>query len=91
MTPADSVPFLELWYAGLRARIGVRIATSNYHTLMNNLYTARRIAGDPDLQALSITPCPANPLKELWIVHKTITITVPDDLEGVDNSAEPEA
>lgn len=78
--PNASIPLLEFWYAGLRAKFGVRLRTANgVGRLRAAMYKARKDSGDPDLQALALCPSRIDPTNELWVVHKTVTITIPDE------------
>lgn len=79
----DSLPFLEYWYAGLKAKIGVRVrTTTGAARLKAALYKVRTEANDPDLQTLALVTSRTDPANEVWIVHKSITVETPEDLDA---------
>jgi hypothetical protein len=60
---------LELWYSALRAEFGLRIETPDRQFFINQLYTARQLAVDEDLDVLSVVK-DAEDSSALWIVRK---------------------
>lgn len=65
------IDLLELWYAALRAEVGISIQTSDPKRLRERLYAARRAAEDEDLDTLFITLSPTSE-NSIWIMHKRI-------------------
>lgn len=64
------ISHLELWYRALAARIGIIVVTSDRDALRQRLYAARRAAGDPDLDALSLVLSPTDD-SQLWIIKRS--------------------
>jgi hypothetical protein len=62
---------VEHWYSALASKIGVVIQTDNPDLCIQKLYAARRAAGDPDLDGISIIRAPNSP-NELWLLKKVI-------------------
>lgn len=75
-----SLPLLEFWYAGLRAKVGVRVRTqTGTNRLRSELYKVRKENADPQLWDLAVCISRTDPTNELWIVHKKITVNIPDE------------
>ena len=68
MSPID---WLEMWYEALRSPYGIAIATDDIDRARAKLYEARRLADDPELDALAVTISPTV-TSQLWIIHKEI-------------------
>lgn len=60
---------LELWITALQSPKGIRIETNDRHLLKNQLYRARKDAGNPLLDTLCLI-LPINDA-EIWIVKRT--------------------
>lgn len=64
------ISHLELWYRALAATHGIIVVTSDRDALRQRLYAARRAAGDPDLDALSLVLSPTDD-SQLWIIKRS--------------------
>lgn len=62
---------LPLWYRALQAEFGIEVASNDSTYYRAELYQARKLAGDPRLEALAITL-----MKDgtLWIVKKGVEL-----------------
>ena len=58
---------IELWYEALASDYGIVVETNDRRLCRERLYHARRTAGDPDLDQISII-VPSIP-NELWLVR----------------------
>lgn len=63
--------YLSFWYEALSAEFGIIISTNNPEALRQALYKARREAGDPALDHMSIRISPLLPEEEVWIVKSS--------------------
>ena len=71
---------LEHWYAALHAKIGIVISTTHLETTVQQLYQARKAAGDPALAALSLVRSPVNP-EHIWILKRLIPSEPPNETQ----------
>ena len=69
--PTNYDPSLELCYQALASPIGIVISVSDFASVQQKLYTARRKSGDPDLACLQFRRSPTAPETEIWIVKGT--------------------
>ena len=63
---------LELWYAALRASIGIVVSTNDPERFRQRMYQVRREAQDESLQALSLIISPTSPESEVWVAKRII-------------------
>jgi len=63
---------LHHWYAALASERGISLTVDNVERAKQQLYQARRKAGDDTLAALSIVIPPLT-TNELWIIHNDKT------------------
>ncbi|RMD51691.1 hypothetical protein D6827_01650, partial [Candidatus Parcubacteria bacterium] len=66
----QSTILLDILYSALHEEYGIKVATEDAERLRQQLYAARRKAGDPDLENLSISISPLSPQTELWVINK---------------------
>jgi len=59
-------PILNYWYRALASPLGGQLVVSDIDKARAKLYAVRREARDPDLDQISITPSPFDPMK-LWL------------------------
>lgn len=64
----DTTEYLELLYQALHSPLGLVLSVSSFAVVQQRLYTARRSAGDPDLDRLQFRHSPYSPETELWLV-----------------------
>ncbi len=77
---------IEHWYSALASgERGIKLETDNPTLAIAKLYAARKAAGDPDLDGLSIVRSPTAP-NQIWIVKNGST---PDS--GAASEAHPES
>lgn len=65
---SEPVDYTTLWYAALESECGIAIPTEDIKLLRADLYKARELAGDPELDNV-IMVTPANG-KEVWLCRK---------------------
>lgn len=65
------VDYSTLWYAALEAENGIRIETDDVKLTRADLYKARELAADPQLDDLIMITPPSG--KEVWLCHKRLT------------------
>jgi len=68
LMPLPHETAISLWSRALAAEIGIAIATNSRRALANDLYDARKAAGQAEFSKISIH-MPPNP-EELWMVRK---------------------
>jgi hypothetical protein len=69
MTDQTTNELVGYWYHALASPYGLRIESPDRQFLLNQMYAARQITGDPELDRLSIVRDSRDP-KVLWIVFK---------------------
>jgi hypothetical protein len=62
-------PLLALWYRALHSPLGVEIITSDPEKVKAKLYRERADAKDLELDQISISESPFDPVK-LWLVKR---------------------
>lgn len=67
---------IEHWYAALHSAHGVVIESSNVDRTIQQLYQARKAAGDPALSPLSVTRSPVSPT-QIWIYRREAKVPDP--------------
>lgn len=68
--------FLEMWYTAANEPLGACFEVTNFDSVKQQLYTARKGVDDPNLANLKITHSPINP-NHLWII-KSDKIVAPE-------------
>jgi len=58
---------LEAWYEALASKLGIVISVDDPQLFIQRMYKARKEAGDPQLDGLSILASPINPA-EIWVL-----------------------
>jgi hypothetical protein len=64
-----SHPVLHHWYSALSKALGEELTTSDAEAARTRLYAARREAKDPDLDQISLTISPFDPMR-IWLYKK---------------------
>lgn len=59
--------FIEVWYQALNSETGICIEVTNFASVKQQLYQARKNLNDPALAGISIHRSPVNP-DHMWLV-----------------------
>lgn len=62
---------VELLYRALDTNFGIEVRTSDPKRCREKLYAARREAGNPQFEQLSVTPGRISPDNTIWIVKQS--------------------
>jgi len=74
MPSGDDQTYIALWYRALRQELGTAITVrpEDKRVIVNRLYEARKLAADPELDALMVI-LPGG-LDEIWIHQRLVAL-----------------